>query len=370
MGPAWNRASSCCAAALGLLFAVMLLSPLHAEEEPVFDFETDAQGWYSTQMGSVLATTRDATAVKVGQGSLDWFYNPAFEAQLRRTEPNLKADGNTLEFWLRCSATASFQLNLSEQDGSSYRLIFRVPANAWRHYQIPLSDLTLGETTDENGQLDLNQVTFIQLMDSSRFSATPAELQARHLWLDGIRFSSPGGPLRRATRTVDGKQELPFDDFETDVLAWGGRVSVDLQTARVDGRGVLRCRYPQPTGGKAGVGITDHIDLRYAGMKALKVVARASQPVKLAAVLREFDGGPEGPNYRAFVEIPEGREWSTVVVPLSAFQLAPNSKKDANGKLDVGQVWLIHLGDYVQAPDPQNPKPVELEIDSIAAVLE
>lgn len=355
-----------------LVFGMLLagLSPLHAQEGLAFDFETDAQGWYSSQMGSVLATTREASSVKVGQGALDWFYNPAFEAQLRRTDPNLQAGGNTLEFWLRCSATASFQLNLSELDGSSYRMVFRVPANEWRHYQIPLSDLTLGETTDENGQLDLNQVVFIQLMDSSRFSASAAELQPRHLWLDGVAFTSPGGPLRRATRTVDGRQELLFDDFESDVLAWGGRVSVDLQTARVDGRGVLRCRYPQPTGGKAGVGITDHIDKRYSGMKALKVVARASQPVHLAAVLREFDGSTEGPNYRVFVDIPEGKEWHTVIVPISAFQLAPNSKKDADGKLDLAQVWLIHLGDYVQAPDPQNPKQVELEIDSIAAVLE
>lgn len=370
MTPTWKRAMCVCAVIWSLLSALATFAPARAEEPPAFDFETDAEGWSSTQMGSVLATTREASSVKVGQGSLDWFYNPSFEALLRRFDPNLKAGGNTLEFWLRCSATASFQLNLSERDGSSYRMVFRVPANEWRHYQIPLSDLTLAETTDENGQLDLNQVTFIQLMDSSRFSATPAELQPRHVWLDGITFSSPGGPLRRTTRTVDGKPEILFDDFETDVLAWGGRVSVDLQTARIDGRGVLRCRYPQPTGGKAGVGITDHIDLRYAGMKALKVVARASQPVRLAAVFREFDGGTEGPNYRAFVDIPEGKEWHTVVVPLAAFHLAPNSKKDANGKLDMGQVWLIHLGDYVQAPNPQNPKQVELEIDSIAAVLE
>src|SRR3954470_7795579 len=87
-----------------------------AAAPPLYDFEGDVQGWQSMQAAAGVSVTQ--AEAKVGTGSLEWTYTPTTDdAELFRPMPGLKNGPSTLEFWLKCSDTASFQLFLGQQNG-------------------------------------------------------------------------------------------------------------------------------------------------------------------------------------------------------------------------------------------------------------
>lgn len=349
----------------GLACTALAAPGVLAKDEPRFDFENDTQGWVSAQATAVVRTTQEPGSFKSGKAALEWSYDPSSQdALLIRQAPELKEGPTAVEFWIRSSANSSFQLFLSEGDGSRYHLMLRLNADEWTHVQALLSDLTLSSTQDENSQLDLDQVNTIAIMDSSRFSAGD-QLAVRKLWLDGATFSTVTVPQRRLTRAVDGKQEVVFDDFDAEFVGWeaGGMQSLALK--REEKRTWLQSRFQCGEAGKRPFGLGDHLDGRYSQMKAIRLVARADRPLRLWLQLREWDGTFEGPTYRAFVELPAGKEWQTRVVGIKEFQLLPGMT-DPNNQLDVGTVWLFNVGEATQVDAAAD---ATLEIDCIGAVI-
>jgi hypothetical protein len=339
-----------------------------AADAPLYDFETDVQGWISLRPEPTVAVTREKANVKVGEGALEWAYDPSLpNLMLMQPQPQLKPGANTLEFWLRCSATSALQIFLVERDRSVYHMHLRPGGGQWHHYRVALSDLMLGETVDENNQLDLDQVRQIVVQDLSQYHAQPEDLTPRKLWLDGLTFTRDVLPQRRLTRTVDGKQEALFDDFEDEILAWAGNTRTTVSLEKVDGRKVLRAVYGPGFASKSRFQLASHFDPRYATLSAVKVVARASRPVQLIVQLREFDGTYTGPDYQAFCAIPGGKEWQTRLLPISDFKAGPR-QADPDNRLDIKSVWLLRIGD-ASPPQANAGENVELEIDSIAAVL-
>jgi hypothetical protein len=350
------------AVAAGLAVVALPTRPAAAADPPLFDFESDAQGWASPQVGSQVSITHAAADVKVGQGALEWSYDPtADEPLVGRQAPELKAGATTMEFWIRCSADANFQVFLGE-GAARYIMAFRTIPDHWYHCRANLGDLSVGSDKDPSGQLELDAVRYIILQDFSRYSSEPGELRPRKVWLDGLTFSKEDAPQRRYTKSEAGKLEVFLDDFEADALPWESTTSSRVSVEKVDTRSVLRWRYQQ---GKAAVSIGDHVDSRYGQAKAIKLVGRATRATRLAIEMREWDGDYEGPSYQAFVDIPAGTEWHTLSVPLSEFKVTPR-KADGSGKLDMDLVWLFNI---TEATKVDAPTENVLELDSISAVL-
>jgi hypothetical protein len=139
---------------------------------------------------------------------------------------------------------------------------------------------------------------------------------------------------------------------------------MDLRLESVQGRSALLARYQQGQNTPDAFRITNHFDPRYKGMKAARLVARASAPTRLRISLREFNGSYTGPEFEAFYDLPAGKEWKSLSVPLSEFQLAGTSK--ASGVLNLAKIWLVLLEDVTPTAGAED---VELEIDSLSAVL-
>ncbi|MGV3722497.1 MAG: M56 family metallopeptidase [Actinomycetota bacterium] len=333
----------------------------------IFDFEKDTQGWFSRLPGAAISVSRKPDTTKVGNGSLEWAYNPNLpNATLVRSQPQLPASAASVAFWMRSSASGAFQLYLVEGDGSVYHLHMRPSAGVWRHYQVPLTDLMQGEREDANGRLDLDQVTEIVLQDLSVHHSGGTRLEGRKVWLDGFNLTEAEAPSRRPLRAIaEGGRELLIDDFQLPALTWAGNTNAKLTLADTDGRGVLRARYRPGSNSPSRFQITNHFDARYARAKAVRVVARASRPTNLAIALREFDGTFTGPEYTATCQLTGTRKWETFVLPVSRFRLTTQPTATRRG-LDPARVWLMLVGDVTEASDASE---TELEIDSISAQL-
>jgi hypothetical protein len=352
------------ASVLGVLAAFLTGAVTAAPVQ--YDFEADTQQWTCAQEGSLVGVARTPADVKSGLGSLEWSYAPGGQnATLERQDPGLPAGANSLHFWLRSSATTCFQILFREGDGSYYLLKTRAPAGQWQHYRVALSDLMLGEGGPGDGQFDPGNVVRISVEDITRLNVDDqADLTPRTVLLDGFTLSEDIVPARRATRTADGKQELLLDDFDRDTVEWLGRVRPQLTARKVDGRSVLHAKYQQGRTATNRFRLTDHMDPRYAGTKAVKVVARSSTATTLSVQFLERPRGA-GAIYRSNVELPAGKEWQTVVVPLSAFQVSP-AAPDTNGKLDLEECYLFQVMDVTPVAGARD---VELEIDTLAALL-
>jgi hypothetical protein len=356
----------CAVALLSLAAALPGIRPAAAVEDPAFDFEADAQGWRMPDgAGGTLDVAHAEKDVKVGKGALQWSYSGGGTPQIFRDGPALKAGANSVDFWIKSSVNGCYQLILIEGGGGFYHHMIRTTADTWQHQRIALTDFTLAYTKDANGQLDLNQVQRIMLMDTRSFYTDAADVPQRTIWLDGLTFSGDVVPQRRATRTVDGKLEVLLDDFDGEGLGWEAGVGSKLELAKDGQRTLLRATYDGRATSKDLFNLSDHLDPRYGQMQALKMVVRASHAVRLHLVLMEYDNSFEGPRYEAVMRVPAGKEWTPISVPISAFHALPG-KEDANKHLDMPDVWLINITD-VGSPD--GAEKTELEIDSIAAVL-
>jgi hypothetical protein len=341
-------------------------APLSAAEEPLFDFEHAPEGWFSRAPGAAVTVVHRGEYVKRGKGALQWAYDPnSGDATLVRFQPGLPSQAKTLDFWMRCSANGAFQLWLTESHGSVYHAHLRTLADRWQHFQIPLTDLVLGEREDANGRLDLDEVTDITLQDLSLHHPGGVRLPPRKVWLDGFDLSNVEVASRRSFVPGEGGRKLLFDDFDQPVITWAANTEARVDVEREDGRSVLRARYKQGFHSPSAFRITNHWDPRYAGAQSIEVVARAAQPTRLAVTLREFDGTFTGPEYTAICPLGGDMKWGSYTLALSDFH-----PMDAKARLrptpDPHRVWLMLVGDVTEKDRRGE---AELQIDRIAAVL-
>jgi len=333
---------------------------------PLFDFEHEREGWSSRVPGAAVTVVHQNDYVKHGKGALQWAYDPNYgTATLSRFQPHLPHQAKTLDFWMRSDANGAFQLWFTESHGSVYHAHLRTTANRWHHFQIPLSDLVLGERDDVNGHLDLDQVTDIVLQDLSVHHPGGLRLAPRKVWLDRFDLSDNEVASRRSMVPGEGGRKLLFDDFEQPVITWAANTEARVDVERTDGRSVLRARYKQGSRSPSAFRITNHWDPRYASARAIEVIARAAQPTQLAVTLREFDGTFTGPEYTALCPVSGDMKWGNFTLALSDFQPA-----DAKARLrptpDPHRVWLMLVGDVTE---PRKRGDAELQIDRISAVL-
>lgn len=353
---------------LGARPAMASVEITHLEdEEPLalYDFEHTREGWFSRDPSAAVTVVHRKEYVKHGEGALQWVYDPNHsDALLTRFQPELPREAKTLDFWLRSNANGAFQLWLTEGDGSVYHTHLRTPADRWQHFQIPLSDLVLGEREDQNGRLDLDQVVDIVLQDLSRYHPDGVPLPMRKVWLDGFDLTDQQVASRRQPVPGEGGRKLLFDDFDQSVITWATNTEARVNLERTDGRSVLRARYRQGARSTSAFRITNHWDPRYAKAEAIEVVARAAQPTELAVTLREFDGTFVGPEYTAACPLSGDQKWGSYTLALSDFRPAdPRARRRA---LDPQRVWLMLVGDVT---DPGLRREAELQIDRIAAVF-
>jgi hypothetical protein len=355
LGMRWTFALLIAAASVGVFSA----RAVHADDPPLFDFEAGTEEWVCPQAGSSVVVTREAELVKSGQGALEWSYNGAGDdSTLQRPGPMLKAGANCVSFWIRASESTNIQLQLFEGNSGSYMLMMHLPARQWRRYEVALTDLVGGPAPDPNGQLDLEQVAFIQLFDTSRFS-TPGGVGNRKLWLDGLTFTNGNVPQRRYTGQEGDRQQVYLDDFSGGSQGWESSLTAETEMRAEGERRYLHAKYT------TGFSLTDHLDARYGAAETILITARANRAARLRVELREWDGTFNGPRYQAEVALPAGKEWQTVKIPIKEFKLLAESK-DPNSRLDMPTVWLFDLQDAA----PADPNLVgELDIDSIAAQL-
>ena len=80
-------------------------------------------------------------------------------------------------------------VQLKERDESEYNTMFEMQAgDALQRVEIALADLALGDdSSDENGRLDLDQVTEMVVVDASLMTENPVQLNT--LWIDDVVFS-------------------------------------------------------------------------------------------------------------------------------------------------------------------------------------
>lgn len=331
-----------------------------------FDFEAETGGWICEQPGSQVGLTRDPEHVQVGTGALEWTYNPGEEdTRLSLPMPRLPRDAVALEFSVRVSEDACLQLQLYENGGARYVALLRVPAGAWKRVRLALADFTCGAGGDPNNALEPDQVGFLSLMDSTRFHvADAAALARRRLWLDDFTVG-PGTPTpRRVTTQAGNRLQVLVDDFDAEHVGWEGAFGQELKLEREGDVTFLRAEYLQGHAVRR-LTLTDHVDGRYGAGEAFLVVARSRRPALLRFELREWDGSFEGPRYEGLVELPASQAWQAVRLPVRNFRHV-GEKRDPNGRLDLGQVWLLDITDAATA-DP--PVPNRLEVDSIGVVL-
>jgi hypothetical protein len=80
-------------------------------------------------------------------------------------------------------------VQLKEHDESEYnKMIELAPGDDLTRLEVPFDQLALGDdSTDENGQLDLDQIKELTIVDISLMTGTP--VQVNTLWLDDIVFT-------------------------------------------------------------------------------------------------------------------------------------------------------------------------------------
>jgi arabinogalactan endo-1,4-beta-galactosidase len=134
-------------------------------------FDAGVEGWYGwAEEGALSEIAQDST------GQLLWSVELATEkaAALIHEWPALaEADGLTIRL-TSLDRSAMLVMGVQEADESNYNLMLPLSAGETVEYTIPFTGFGLDVNgKDENGQLDVEQIVFLSLVDISGFLAAP-----------------------------------------------------------------------------------------------------------------------------------------------------------------------------------------------------
>ncbi len=312
------------------------------------DFEKGRSVWFVLGNGKVGIAKGDAHS---GQMALSFSYAKGIAVAVMPTAPLPRA--RSISFWVKPSSTTVLLLALQENDGSRYAAAFCVIGGKWQLVQLSVDDFMLmPDTQDENGKLDMDQVSMIGLADAITLFQPGGVAQERTILVDDFLVSTSEVVARfRSIEVGDAKLQL-VDDFEGTTLFWApvafspGKFELNLSadmtvelgagTAR-HGNGALSIHYElKPNTMPAFMtlltrGITD--------AKSFVMSVKATEPTGLVVALVENDGS----RYQTFVYVAPG-EWNDIAISIDDFQLAEDAK-DENERLDLNQVQFIALID-------------------------
>ena len=346
-----------------------------------YDFEDGVQGFnavmfkdgqFGVDTGATVSSTKDLA--KVGHGALAYGY---------KVEPNsmhvlaldLKAPQGTRAFslWVRSANRTCLSLVAREADGSSYELQFYVPAQEWAQVSSNLGEFRpSGDSTDENGKLDVDQITNLSVVDFANMLVNVPPLSgsftgARQIWLDDLQFSKEQLPVAAGTVTVGTQKAVVVSNFETGVIDWmpvrvnfaNGAPMFDVfpettsmrvlpeaagpgagKTPLEPGGKGLRISYKR--GAQEAYGFVRSIERQPlpASTDRLHLSINASTKSMILVQVKEKDDS----EYNFVIAPDDSVGWRTLDLPLDSLTLGGESK-DENNKLDPDQIKEVSVFD-------------------------
>jgi len=320
-------------------------------------FDADTEGWQLFDPTGDLTTTDDPKIAREnGGGALQYGYT-AKEAQITAvlvpTEAGL-AGAKSLHYWIRTSEYAMVMNMIIERDESRYVAQFTSIPGRWQEVWLDLSEFRLeGDSTDENGQLDADQIATVGFADATGFLAGAAktvtflvapDLGPRQLWLDDFSVTTKSIQPRWQEITVAGRPAVRVESFERAPLEWfvlagkGVEAEYDAQF-KADGDFSLRLQYDLPAGKVFGA-MTPLSGVPLQGAKSLSLAVMSETATTLLIELKESDES----KYQTTVPVQAGDKFQIINLSLDQFRLDDNSK-DENGRLDPEQIKEMTVAD-------------------------
>lgn len=309
-----------------------------------------------------VALIREEDKAAQGRGTLRYTYRVGHgrvDALTGAAKRITMARPRALRFRLKADHSAFFGVMLSERDKSEYSVGFYHNKGTWQPVALSFDDFKLSsDSTDENGRLDLDQVSTIVLLDAAgllgQLQTLPTE--ERTLWLDDVAVSQQEvPPTFRVEKTPRGSRFV-VDSCEQPTIGWmpcraGGDppkfeveedaeiVLVTKEAAPPEGKQALRLRYSTtPQTITAFVRFLDGLALKRP--KHLSFWIKSEKDRTLALTVEEKDGS----EYNVAVQARAAEGWKQHAFELSEFKLS-EGKQDENGKLDMDQVKQLTLAD-------------------------
>ena len=335
------------------------LSGVAGAQPPVAEwlFDGDVDGFACTDQMAQVTSTDDENIVRENDnGVLEVSYIPlsdGLQALVGQVTGGLTG-GNSLRGHIRTTAQTVILVGLVEADGSGYHASFTSLPGRWQEIALDFTEFTLGEdNTDENGQLDPDQVEAVVIADAVAMLATLAQqapfliapdMSPRMLWLDDLRIDSEGMDARWVEANIDGVDGVRVDSFESAPLQWmclagqGVEVTYD-QERKAHGEYSLRFAYALPPS-KLFVAATHLTGIPLAGMKVLSVSYASEVATTLLFEIEETDGS----KYNTMVPIGATDAFMPIEIPLDDLTLGDDSQ-DENGRLDMDQAKQFVVGD-------------------------
>lgn len=337
----------------GALILLLTASAGLAFDLAAYSFDQGAEGWMDfaqpdapmtldpqiAHSGSALKSTYTLSAATPFHG-------------LGVMLPGGIAGARSLRFWLRTDHRALLYVGVQEDEaqwGGRYGTVLYTLPNQWHEVELSLDRLReADDTTDLNGQLDLDQVTSLFVTDVSHFLGLAGLVAApRTIWLDEFTVLTDEVP---SAYSVTGELPYMIDSFDTDLIGWIpfiGEVELDRDL------GQLRWTYaPDDPPNAVGIALPALMHnlgpLPAEGASELLITIASERAAKLIIALQEDkrDGRDESA-YQLLLDVPAGTEPRTFSLPLADFQLDPNGDNgtDENGQLDLDQVVVIAIVD-------------------------
>lgn len=317
------------------------LAPIPAQ----FDFEQEQLDpvWSTTAAGATIAITHEAANVRSGRGALElsWTPVPGRLVFLTAEPVCIQSRARSLTLSIKVAGPTPVNYGVREADGTTYQGYLYSPGGVWHDLAVDLDELMLSEgTPDENGRLDVGQITGIFVGDLSNLPGEAGRSLGikegeQRLWLDNFALSDRLAP-HRSHRGEDGT--LIIDDFEREpilALPIGGPELTLVAGPGNDDTSALRVGYDRKGYRWVGfVAALGYLDLtKYTGIN-LRV--RAECPAPLTVVLEEWDGT----KYSVRRNLDPAQGWHDLRLAFEQFKL-DRSTTDENDRLDLNQLRVL-----------------------------
>jgi len=344
---------------LTLIAALLALAALAAAQAPVaeWSFDEDVTGWDVTDPASQITSTDDANVIREeDNGVLEFSFTPdkaTMSAIVCGVPAGLTA-ARSIQFFAKTTDQTMVMVALVEADGSNYSTGFTSLVDRWQEVSFNLSGFTLGEdSTDENGQLDPEQVSAIMIGDVVTMLALLADqipfiiapdMSPRMLWIDDFWVDVQGVDPRWQAFDADGEKGVRVDSFESAPLQWMVMAGAGIEVAyddelKAEGEFSMRVSYDLPPN-KALAMLTSLGGVPRADMTGLRLSLLSETETTLLIEIEERDES----KYQTMVPLPTGDEFDTVELALAEFTLSEDSE-DENGQLDITQAKQILIAD-------------------------
>jgi len=323
------------------------VAPAQAAPQPVlsWSFETDPGSFVgvagvTTQLCTTPGSAKDGSGCLLADFSEATVTKPDEPPCIALMNPPTPAAA--VAFWAKSPAGARLALLVSEADGSLYWGLFALPRDRWQRIVMDLPSLSpsTDNHTDENGQLDLDQVAAIAILDFGAlgFAGAPSAA-AKAVYLDD--FALLPEPVRKAPYRLLGG--LGLGEFAVSAVGWTaiGGDSFDIAPGDDTRPWVARLTYQRATG-VTGVVAAPGLFGGKVKWTALQFDARTELPTTLGVLLVEDTGG----EYAMAVQPQTTSEWQTFILDARNFGPSEDKPDYDNLALDTDKVNTILILDF------------------------